>query len=234
MNERSLSKEQLDDLSLRGEQLNHALRSLAWINRWFGNTRSAISIIEKLHPDKNSPLKLTDLGCGGGDVALAIGQALRKKGIPFSITGIDGNEHTLAIARSVCAACPEIRFEKADILDPGFSLDACDILFSSHFMYHFREEALVSFLQKNRAAVSTAFICNELERSSVALRLFSWFAFLFPISRMARQDGQLAIRRSFTKKEWIALFEKAGIAHYRIRRVPLFRLQVTIFPRQTR
>ncbi|HMX37321.1 MAG TPA: hypothetical protein PKA94_08550, partial [Ferruginibacter sp.] len=106
--------------------------------------------------------------------------------------------------------------------------------FSSHFIYHFPEEALVSFLLKNRAAVSTAFICNELERSSVALRLFSWFAFLFPISRMARQDGQLAIRRSFTKKEWIALFEKAGIAHYRIRRVPLFRLQVIIFPRQTR
>ena len=189
MNERSLSKEQLDDLSLRGEQLNHALRSLAWINRWFGNTRSALSIIEKLHTDKNSPLKLTDLGCGGGDVALAIGQALRKKGIPFSITGIDGNEHTLAIARSVCASCPDIRFEKADILDPGFSLDACDILFSSHFMYHFREEALVSFLQKNRSLFQPPLSAMNSNEAPLRFACSAGSLFCFPSAGWPGKTG---------------------------------------------
>lgn len=230
MKERSTSKEQLDDLDMQGEELHKALRSLSWINRWFGNNRSSVKAILAVHQKQKAPLHIIDLGCGSGDVSLAIAGALKDKGTPFSITAIDGNENILAYAREACRRIPEIKFVRSDILAPAYRIAPCDILFSSHFIYHFSEDTLAAFIQRNRSLVSTAFIFSELERSRWGLMLFKFFSFLLPISKMARMDGQLAIRRAFSKKEWITILLKAGITCFTIKRAPLFRLQLIIFP----
>lgn len=230
MKERSAAKEQLDNLALQGEPLHKALQSLSWINYWFGNNRSAIESILFVYKKRELPFRITDLGCGGGDVTAAIARALDKKKIAYQITGIDGNEHTLAYARKNSLHSPCINFLKADILDPDFKTGPCDVLFSSHFVYHFTEDGLISFLQKNRSSVTTAFIFSELERSRLAIFLFKYLSALLPISKLAKKDGLLAIKRSFSKKEWMELLQKAGITTFHISRFPLFRLQIIIYP----
>lgn len=229
MKTRSAANEQLDNLSLQGEPLYKALKSLNWINRWFGNKASSCKAIVAIYRKEKKPLHIIDLGCGGGDLALGMAGALQKNNTPFSITGIDGNSHTLNYAQKKSAGFNEIYFMQADILSQQFKTVPCDVLFSSHFIYHFTEDGLVHFLKNNLPSVSSAVVFSELERSRLAAFLFRWVSFLLPISKMARQDGQLAIKRSFTRKEWLYILEKAGVQAFSLKRMPFFRIRLIIF-----
>lgn len=230
MNNRSAEKEKLDNLSLNGEPLHKALKSLAWVNRWLGNHSSTIKAIHNICKKENKPLKIIDLGCGGGDLILAVAKFLQKKGIAFSIIGIDGNSNTIEYAAEKCSGFPEISFQQADILAPEFKLNECDILMSSHFVYHFSEKELADFINKNLSATTVCFIFSELERSRLAYLLFKYFSFFMPLSRLAKQDGLRAIKRSFTKKEWLSVLNQAGVSVFSLRRIIFFRLQVIIYP----
>ncbi len=227
---RSSEKEKLDDLNLDGEPLHKALKSLEWVNRWFGNHRSVLKAIHRIYKKEERPLCIIDLGCGGGDLALAVAKSLHQQKIKFTITGIDGNANTLAYARKNCAAFNQINFLQADILKSQFSIQPCDILISSHFMYHFTAEALVDLLKNNLSVISTAIIFSELKRNQFAMRLFKFSSFLMPISKLAKEDGLQAIKRSFSKKEWLTILKQAGIDTYRLQSVPLFRILLTICP----
>jgi 2-polyprenyl-3-methyl-5-hydroxy-6-metoxy-1,4-benzoquinol methylase len=230
MKSRSAETEQLDDLALHGETLYKALQSLAWINRWFGNHRAVIKAIQGIYKKEEKVLSIVDLGCGGGDLIAAIAGSLRKHKIDFIITGIDGNANSLAFAQKRCGGFNEISFLQDDILDPSFKIKSCDILISSHFMYHFSEERFVHFLKNNLPSISTAVIFSELKRNRFALMLFKTSSFLLPISNLAKEDGLLAIKRSFNKKEWQSILQDAGIEKYRLQTVPLFRILLTILP----
>lgn len=229
MKSRSLEKEKLDDLELGGKTLHQALKSLGWINRWMGNHQAVIKAIHRVYTPEKKTLHIVDLGCGGGDLALAVAKSLRKQKIRCRITGIDGNANSLVYAQRNCRGFGEIDFLLEDILDEEFSLLPCDMLISSHFIYHFSDEALTGFLKNNLSAVSTAIIFSELKRSRIALLLFNYLGFLLPISKLARSDGKLAIKRSFTKKEWISIMQEAGIGSFKIENEPLFRMLLTIF-----
>lgn len=229
MKRRSAEKEKLDDLDLKGEALHQALQSLEWINKWLGNRRSVIKAIRRIYKEEAKPLRIIDLGCGGGDLALAIARSMRRQKIRCRITGIDGNANALIYAQKKTRGFPEIDFLLEDILDPAFSIQPCDILISSHFIYHFDDEALVQFLNRNLPAISTVVILSELKRSRFAMFLFKYGSFLMPISKLAKTDGMLAIKRSFTEKEWLSILKQAGIGSYRIERVPFFRILLTLF-----
>lgn len=227
MKNRSAETEKLDDLSLQGETLHKALHSLAWINRWFGNHRAVITAILAVCKEEKI-YNIVDLGCGGGDLMLAIARSLQQHKINFTITGIDGNSNSLAFAKKKCEGFSEISFFQADILSDDFKIEPCDILISSHFIYHFSDEKLVSFLNRNLPVISTAAIFSELKRSSISMILFKFGSFLLPVSKLAKQDGLLAIKRSFTKKEWLSVLQSAGINTYSLQTVPLFRILLTI------
>ncbi len=230
MKNRSEEPEKLDNLSLYGETLHKALSSLEWINRWFGNHRSVIKPILRIYKKEKRTLSIVDLGCGGGDLVLAVAKALQKNHFQFIITGIDGNSNTLKYAQNKCAAFTNIKFIQADILSDAFKNEPCDILISSHFMYHFTEDGLIHFIRSNVPGISTAVIFSELKRKRFVMILYKLCSFLLPISKLAKQDGLLAIKRSFTKKEWVSILTKTNITSYRLRSVPLFRIQLVIFP----
>lgn len=228
MKNRLTETEKLDDLSLNGQPLHQALQSLAWINRWFGNHRAVIKNIKKIAAKQNKPLRIVDLGCGGGDLVLAIARSCRQQMIDCHITGIDGNANSLLYAQKRAGGFGHIDFLQADILHENFQIPHCDILLSSHFMYHFSDDQLSAFLRKNLSFVTTAAIFSELNRSSLAALLFRCSSFLLPVSKLAREDGLLAIKRSINKKEWINILQEARISRYHLQTVPLFRLLLII------
>lgn len=232
MKNRMICNEQLDDLELKGQPLELALHSLAWINKWLGNNRSVIKAILAFYQKQDRPLRIIDLGCGGGDLIAAIAKSLQQHKIEFTITGIDGNENSLQFAQKKNSGFDHIDFMQADILHEDFQIPPCDILVSSHFIYHFSEEQLADFLRKNAPLISTAIIISELCRNRLAIFLFKFGSFLLPISKLAKEDGLLAIKRSFNRNEWLIVLKKAQINRYRLQSVPLFRILLTILTRE--
>lgn len=228
-NIRLKQKEQLDNLSLSGESLHKTLNSLNWINRFFGNYRQLAKAIRYYCKNNNitNTIRIADIGCGGGDIINDLHQEFNKKGVKSSFIGIDGNPSSIRWASSKYNN-KNINFLQADILDPNFTIPDCDLLISSHFIYHFEDEQLVHFLNKIKKSKTKHVIFSELYRSSIAYHLFKIVSPLLPISKMAKKDGALAIQRAFIAKEIEELILKSDISDYQIKKKLWFRMIINI------
>lgn len=229
MTDRNQGIEQLDDLTLDGPVLHQSLDSLAWINKWFGNykhiTRAILETIQENHLDS---IKLIDLGCGGGDLLRHLSKIFDARNISYELIGVDGNQNSLDYAQKQSSITSSIKYQQADLLDPSFELPHCDILISSHFIYHFSAEDLASFLRKNLQNVSLCFINSGLENNDLAKTLFQRFSFILPISKSAKKDGLVALSRSFKKIELEEILKELPNYHFKLSRVPFFRLLLQI------
>jgi hypothetical protein len=92
-----------------------------------------------------------------------------------------------------------------------------DVIFSSLFCHHFTEKQLVEMLTWMKANSTKGFFINDLQRNAVAYYLIKWITKLFSKSYLVKNDAPLSVARGFHKKEWQAIFEKAGIKNYTIR-----------------
>ncbi|WP_271784058.1 methyltransferase domain-containing protein [Aquimarina algiphila] len=224
------TSEQLDNLSLSGKALNTTLRSLGVINRFLGNHQQlnkAVVHYTKTYPSTKK-IHILDLGCGGGDCILKISKKLKKIGIAASFKGIDGNPESVAYALQNNPDPLSIDYSTADILSKKFIIPDCDLLISSHFIYHFKNEDLIDFLKKIKSKKVKHVIFSELYRSKVAYYIFKRISSILPISDMAKKDGLIAIQRAFTVKELKEIIENSGIKKYSIIKKPFFRMIVKI------
>ncbi len=217
------TSEELDNLELEGKLLTRTLDGLSKINYWLGNSKHTLEAIK--NQIKSGDIQtIVDLGCGGGDNLIGIAKWLRSQNKKLNLIGIDGNQNTLDYANEKSDF--NIEFIQADILEPDFELPECDLLISSHFIYHFKDEELVSFLNRSRSKAKKAIIFSELRRSLMARALFYPLSIFF--SKMVRSDGVKAIRRSFTKSELSDLIAKAGFTNYSVKNRLIFRLLAVI------
>lgn len=219
------TSEQLDNLALSGNVLSKTLGSLKLINTLFGMHRQLANAILrycKSHPEKKT-FHIVDIGCGGGDSIHYIAKKLARNSIQATFLGIDGNPKSVDYANALYAHTDAIEFIADDILSNQFHIPSCDLLISSHFMYHFRDTELLNFLNKIAQKDIQCFIFSELIRSKIAYILFTSSSFLLPISNMAKKDGLLAIQRAFTYAELEAIIEKSTLKNFSIKKKPWFR-----------
>ena len=220
---RSHIKEALDNLELEGKQLEETLGGLSKINGWFGNTSQTVNAVHE-QSRKHEIKTIVDLGCGGGDNLIAIAKWCQSKNQKIKLIGIDGNQNSLDYAGS--RSDFNIEFIQADILSPNFELPQCDLLISSHFVYHFQDDEFVNFMKRAQTKVKKAIVLSELRRSSLASVLFYPLGLFF--HKMVRSDGLKAIRRSFTKQELSDLLSQSGFTNYSVKNKFIFRLLAVI------
>ncbi len=228
---RAHEAEQLDNLHMSGEILHQTLDELSRINRLIGNTALVCrAVLDMAQAQAGRPVRIVDLGCGGGDVLLAIAKTMRAQGIPAQLLGIEGNPHSVAYARQRAGDLPELRFETQDILGDAFVMPECDIAVSSHFLYHFSDQRLGAFLEANRACVHRGWVISELHRSAVSYQLFRLIGPLLGLRPITRADGLLAIRRAFRRDDLEAILRPTHMQHA-IRWIWSFRYLITLYPR---
>lgn len=232
MSARATQSEQLDDLSLSGQTLERTLRELATINRWFGNYRCIRNGIKKfLQKNPVQPLTIVDLGCGGGDTLIMLAEWLDRQNIQAQLIGIDGNPHSLDYATAQSTGFGNITWQQDDILSDKFLVPPCDLVISTHFLYHMEDEVLLAFLHRQRANIRQGWVVSELIRSPLALIGFQILSRIWRFSKLTREDGILAVKRALTQKEWQSLLSSSDRGEFQVTRTWIFRLQLLIFYR---
>lgn len=223
----------MDDLNLANDDLRRNLDELEVINYWLGGnlviTNALNHLVRQQKIDPNTLIHMADLGSGGGDVLRLMAQWGRKKGIPMVLTGIDANDFMLGYATEKTKQFPEIQFVKQDIFAPDFEVKSCDWVTCSLFCHHFTDEQLISLFHKLHQETRSGFIINDIHRHPLAYYSIWILTRLFNGSYLVKHDAPLSVKRAFKRKELVALLQKAGIKHFKIRWLWAFRWQVIVW-----
>lgn len=228
---RATEEELMDDHSLATDALRQNLDELETINTWLGGYAPVLNALERLRPQfpTGQPLRLADLGSGGGDTLRHMARWARRRKIPVELIGVDANAFMLDYAADKAREFPEISFQQSDIFSPVFQQQSFDIITCSLFCHHFPNEALVQLLAQCRAQATTGVIINDLHRHPLAYYSIKWITKLFGGSHLVQNDAPLSVARSFSRQDWQRLLQQAGIKRYSLRWRWAFRWQVVMW-----
>ena len=208
--ERRLEREWMDDPSLDAARHRAALRGLARINAVSRGAATLWPTVRDTARQAGRPIRLLDIACGGGDVAIALRRRAERAGLPVTVHGCDVSDTALGYARQRAQADgDDTRFFQCDVLRE--SLPATyEVVTCSLFLHHLTDEQTVHVLSA-MAACAPVVVVNDLQRGRAGLLAAQVGTRLLSRSPVVHMDGPMSVRAAFTMDELRALAERAGL-----------------------
>ena len=210
------------------DTLRGCLHSLQQINRLTGSYRPTLSFLARAvkhatrqgrHFTPDHPLRILDIGSGGGDTLVRIARWAAIRRLPVTLTGVDLNPQSAILAREtelrLTSNHPRLRGQPitwltADALSVTLP-NTPDLILSSLFMHHLEDAEIIRVLRWQHATATLGWFVNDLARSPRAARLYTLLATLLRWHPFCRHDGPVSFRRAFRPADWYALLAFAGI-----------------------
>jgi hypothetical protein len=92
-------------------------------------------------------------------------------------------------------------------------------------LHHFKDTDILKIMTVFNSNAALGIVINDLQRSSLAYRLFQSLCFVFQLNDMSREDGLISILRGFKKKDLIDFSKKLKFNNYTIQWKWAFRYQ---------
>lgn len=222
---RSEAEEIMDDLEYNGPILHDALDKLAKINQWLGGNKVTINGLTKVlkNQSKNEPITIIDLGCGGGDILREVSQFGKRNGYQFQLIGIDANQHTVAYAKILSKEYDNIEFKAIDIFSEEFKALQYDLVLTTLFLHHFKNDELVLFLKPVLEKAKLGMVVNDLHRYKLAYYLFKLLCTTIK-NKTIVEDGLTSVLRGFKRQELVEISQQLD-TNYQIQWKWAFRFQ---------
>jgi len=199
----------MDALDLDPATYAAILTDLARVNRWTFAARPTLAFLKATLKGRTQ-FRLLDVGFGDGDMLRAIARWARKQGLTASLTGVDLNPRSEAVARAATPADLGIAYVTGDYLD--LAGDGYDIIISSLVAHHMNHGQLLSFIRTMEAQARLGWLISDPHRHRLPYLGFPILARLMGWHRIVREDGQLSIARAFRPAEWQPILAEAGVA----------------------
>ncbi len=227
---RSQEIEIMDDLEMEGKELSDTLDYLSWINKWLGGAQVTIDALNQLKDlwSESTPLKIIDLGCGGGDTLQLIAKWGEKKGVSLNLLGIDANQYTLAYAANKSKQYSNINYQQMNIFAEEFSKLQGDIYICELFLHHFQEEEIIELLKNCFDNGAKAVIVNDLQRHYLPYYLFNALMWLLRAPKMVVEDGSLSVKKGFVRKDIKKWVKALNAKQYSLKWKWAFRYQLIL------
>lgn len=186
-----------------------ALRALDRINRISGTVGRYWPEIGQLsHRLGGRRLRVIDVACGGGDVAIAIERRAARHGIDLEMSGCDASPEALAYARSGAErAGAAVDFFECDAT--GGALPESDVALCSLFLHHLDDNQAVNLLGLMTDSARHLVLVSDLVRSRLG-HVYAYLASrLLTRSPVVRTDAMLSVEAAFTVDEAASLARRA-------------------------
>ncbi len=192
------------------EDFRQCLIDLRQVNRLTLSYRPTLAFLDALVAARpGQPLRIVDVGSGGGDMLRCVERWAKQRGIEVVLTGIDLNPHAARAAREFTATTSAITW----ITGNAFAYEEpVDVVLSSLFTHHLEAPEIVQFLEWSEAVAQRGWFVNDLCREAVPYKLFGWLAKAMRWHRFVQHDGPVSFRRSFREADWERMVREAGIA----------------------
>lgn len=217
--------ELLDRPGVPRTELAENLADIARLNR-LGPTRALLAHLAPVFARHRgpAPLRVLDLGTGGGDVPAAVVRWARARGRRVSVLALDLQPEVLACAGAAARDLPEVRLVAGDALQPPVRRDGVDVALCSLTLHHLPEAAVVRLLRLMADVARLGFVVSDLRRSRLAYAAAWLTTRLISKSRLTRHDGPLSVLRAYTREELARLAGAAGLPGVRWHEPPCFRV----------
>lgn len=213
--DRSLSPELMDG-SLAYDEARRALADLDRVNRLLlGVWAARKTVVPRLVPegrdgsDARPPVSFLDLGTGSGSLAGAVARAAERRGRRVRLVGLDRRLTHLVVGRELPAGgSGSAGTEGLAPLRVAASVDALpfrdgafDWTVSNLLFHHFDGATNLGILAEMRRVARCGAVVVDLRRSRLAVWLARAVFPLLGVGRIARHDGVLSLRQSWTVRE---------------------------------
>ncbi len=226
---RSYKSEMMDDFSIQDERIDAALSELKITNKFLGGvstTAEGLNLLLKAIPgtvarNPADEITILDIGAGASDNLFS----LRNKFPSVKITSFDLNKRVCRFLKRNSAA----NVICADALKIPVKEKQFDIVHSSLFLHHFKEDEIKKMITDFLKISKTGIIINDLRRSVLALCGIKIISLLFSKSELFINDAPLSVKRGFVKSELTKVLDDAGIKNFKIRKKWAFRWLLVIY-----
>ncbi|WP_412466098.1 methyltransferase domain-containing protein [Pedobacter sp. KLB.chiD] len=224
---RSTAPEIMDNFAMEGEILRDALDKIASINQLLGGNQVTLAGVKMLIASKPSDqvIRITDIGCGNGDMLRTLADYAKKKGLHFILKGIDANKFTISHAQSLSTNYPNITYACSDIFDDLSKTEPCDIMLCTLTLHHFKDEEIIALLNNFKRSATMGIVINDLQRSAIAYYLFKALCYVFRLNDMSREDGLISILRGFKRADLLKYTKQLNLKSSSIKWKWAFRYQ---------
>lgn len=165
------------------------------------------------------PVRVLDLACGGGDVAIGLASIARHANVPFTVHGCDRSPLAIAHAQSAAqqAGFSAVKFFQLDVLEDPLP-DDYDAILCTLFLHHLAEADCIQLLERMAAATRHTLLVDDLIRSRFGFALVWLGTHLLTSSPVVHVDGPLSVRAALNVEEAQKLSNRAGLHGASIRR----------------
>ncbi|MEN6336788.1 MAG: methyltransferase domain-containing protein [Phycisphaerales bacterium] len=196
--ERARGSEFLDAPDSDPRLTEEGYRFMKLVNRIGGGIRVVREFLEaelKNQP-KDEPVRILDIGVGGGDIPLAIMRWAHRRGYQLEFTCVDFNAVALEMTQRAIdrSGIGGIKLVQADIFEYQPVRDF-DYAISSMTFHHFTDDEIHRLITHLCGFVRRALLINDLHRNLLNYLVCSILA--IPLDREIRHDGLLSILRGF-------------------------------------
>ncbi len=219
---RHLVPEQMDAPDLDPVLHRQALAGLRRLN-WICGASDTIArrLLRMAEARGLNCIRILDLGCGSGDVAIDVAQRVGAK-MECRMTGWDMSPVAIETAREQWAATQSksprsvnVHFEVADVFANPVSSEAdapaFDFVVCSLFLHHFTDDQAVELLGRMKRWALHGVLVDDLIRSHWGWFLATTGCHLFTRSPIVHFDGPQSVRAAFTRQEMTAMATAAQL-----------------------
>ena len=204
----------MDQPGLSDAEHRQALAGLRRVNLLSTSVSKLWSALSSWAPTdpQHPPLRVLDVACGGGDVAIRLATRARQQRMPITIDGCDLSPTALQVAREASqrAGLPEMKFFLQDALHEPLPL-GYDIVMCSLFLHHLDEGDALKLMQAMSTAARKAILIDDLRRTRWGYVLCWVGCRLLTRSKIVHVDGPLSVQGAFTIAEVHRLADQCGL-----------------------
>ena len=206
--ERRLVPERMDDPDIDPELHVQALKGIRRINAMSASASAIWPTLRGLAATK--PIRVLDLACGSGDVAIALARKAQRAGLPMVIEGCDISPTAVQFATDTAKRKRiDARFFAFDVLHDELP-QGYDVIYSSLFIHHLATPQVQQLLTR-MAAVAPTIIINDLIRCRIGLVLAYVACNALSLSPIVHFDGPCSVAAAFTIPEIRHVAQDAGL-----------------------
>lgn len=158
-----------------------------------------LSMAKRAWGGPRAPLRILDIGCGGGDVLRRLVRRSRRDGFDVTASGIDPDARVLRVAQNT--PMPGVTFHELASRDLAMRGERYDLVISNHLLHHLDDVGLSGLLADSELLSGSLSLHSDIARGRGAYIGYAVGSAPFAPGSLLREDGLRSIRRSYTASE---------------------------------